>query len=191
MSRHLKSLAVAALAVLVCGSIVAISLAGGPGKRGPMDPRGEPAGLKKGVTECYKVWHNDDGWHVRVVNGRGTRDHRYQGTITVENGVLENIQSHLAKKNGEEAQWRHGAKKNEISWDFATPEKEDGINFKTSNGASTVTFKLTIDGKEVPDQIFVGKLCSNPESSSFTLLAHPGNGAEKKVSATPPKSGKK
>ena len=51
--------------------------------------------------------------------------------------------------------------------------------------------KLTIDGKEVPDQIYVGKLASHPESSSFTVLAHPGNGAEKKVSATTPKTGKK
>ena len=192
MSLHLKRLMAVALAVTVSASFIAICKAGGPGKRAPMDPRGEPEGLKKGVTECYKVWHNDEGWHVRAVNAKGSRDHRYQGTITVENGVIEEMHSHLAKKNGAEAQWKHGAKKNEISWDFATPEKEDGINFKASKGASRITFKLTIDGKEVPEQVYVGKLCSHPESSSFTVAAHPGeNNPEKRISAGPQKTGKK
>ena len=173
MSRNFKRAVILAMAVIVCSSAAAITKAGGPGKRPPMDPRGEPEGLKKGVVECYKVWHNDDGWHVRVVNGRGSRDHKYQGVISVENGVLDDIHSHLAKKNGVEAQWKHGGKKSEVAWDFATPEKEDGINFRASKGASAIRFSLTIDGKDMPDRIFIGKRGDHPESSSFELSAHP------------------
>ena len=189
MSHQIKRCGSWAMAIVVLGTAVSACLADGKNKRPEMDPRGEPAGLRKGVTECYKVWHNDDGWHIRVVNGRGSRDHHYQGTVTVENGVLENFQSHLAKKNGEEAQWRHGAKKNEISWDFATPEKEDGINFKTSKGESTVRFSFKIDGKDVPDQVFVGKRGDNPDSSTFTLVAHPGDSNPEKVTGGEKKTG--
>jgi hypothetical protein len=159
----------------------AICMADKPAKRSEMDPRGEPDGLKRGITECFKVWHNSDGWHVHVVNGKGSRNHRYQGSITVEGGVIENINSKLAKKNGMESQWKHGAKKNEISFDFATPEKEDGINFKASKGASAVRFSLKIDGKDVPDQVFVGKRGDNPESSTFMLVAHPGENNPGKI----------
>src|SRR4029077_11126337 len=91
MSRRIQRLLALFLCMVVAGTAVSVAIAGGPGKRPPMDPRGEAEGLKKGVTECFKVWHNEDGWHVRVVNGRGSRDHRYQGTITVENGVIEEM----------------------------------------------------------------------------------------------------
>jgi hypothetical protein len=157
------------------GTAVAAAIAAGPDKRQPMDPRGEPPGLKKGITECFKVWHNDDGWHVRVVNGRGSRDHRYQGTITVENGEIENLRSHLAKVNGVEKQWKHTAKKNQISFDFATSQNEDGINFRTSKGATIIRFSLKIDGDEVPQQIYVGKLGDHPDSATFVVPAHPTN----------------
>lgn len=177
------------LSIAVLGMIASIGLADGRNRRPEMDPRGEPEGLKKGVTECFKVWHNADGWHLRVVNGKGTRDHHYQGTITVENGVIESISSSLAKKNGEESQWKHGAKKNEVSFDFATPEKEDGINFKASKGASTVRFTLKIDGKEMPDRVFVGKRGDNPDSTTFTLIAHPGENNPEKVTGGAKKSG--
>jgi hypothetical protein len=173
MSRQFKRMVLLAVALIISASAVAVTKAGGPGKRPPMDPRGEPGGLRKGVTDCYKVWHNDDGWHVHVVNGRGSKDHRYQGTITVENGVVEDIHSKLAKKNGVEAQWKSGPRKNELSWDFATPEKEDGINFRLSKGAVVIRLTLTIDGKEIPDRIFIGKRGDNPETSTFEFAAHP------------------
>jgi hypothetical protein len=178
-----------ALALVLVVTIASVCLADGRNKRPEMDPRGEPEGLKKGITECFKVWHNADGWHVRVVNGKGSRDHRYQGTITVENGVVESISSHLANKNGAESQWKHGAKKNEISFDFTTFEREDGINFKASKGASSVRFSLMIDGKEVPNQIFVGKRGDNPASSTFVVTAHPGENNPDKLSTGAKKNG--
>ena len=181
MSRRIQHLLGVSVCLLIIGSMVPLAL-GGPGKRPPMDPRGEPEGLKKGITECYKVWHNEEGWHVRVVNARGSRDHKYQGTITVENGVIDEIRSHLAQKNGFEKQWKHGAKKNEITFDFSTNEREDGINFRASRGASAVRFSLKIDGNEVPQQIFVGKRGDHPEASTFSVAAHPGeNNPDKKV----------
>jgi len=189
MSQRMSHWAPKALAFVLLVAVASVCMADKRDKRPEMDPRGEPEGLKKGITECFKVWHNADGWHVRVVNGKGTRDHRYQGTITVENGVVESISSHLAKKNGEESQWKHGAKKNEIAFDFATPEREDGINFKASKGASSVRFSLRIDGKDVPDQIFVGKRGDNPASSTFVVVAHPGENNPEKITGGAKKTG--
>jgi hypothetical protein len=126
------------------------------------------------------VWHNEEGWHVRVVNGKGTKDHRYSGSITVENGAMEQVNSSLAKKNGAEKAWKHGAKKNEVSFDFSTPEKEDGINFKASKSATAVRFSLKIDGQDVPEQICVGRRGDHPDSSTFALDAHPGDRREVK-----------
>lgn len=190
MSLQLKRWTAWTLALAVFGTAVSVCSADGKNKRPPMDPRGEPDGhLKKGTTECFKVWHNSDGWHVRVVNGKGSRDHRYQGTISVEGGVIESMSSHLAKKNGQESAWKHGAKKNEISFDFATNEKEDGINFKASKGAAAVRFSLKIDGQSVPDQIFVGRRGDNPESSTFAVVAHPGENNPEKVTGGAKKTG--
>ena len=181
MSLQIKRWTACALALAVFGAAVSVCLADGKNKRPPMDPQGEPAGgLKKGTTECYKVWHNEEGWHVRVVNGNGSKDHRYSGTITVENGVMEQVNSHLAKKNGVEKEWKHGAKKNEVSFDFSTDKREDGINFKASKQASTVTFSLKIDGRDVPEQICIGKSADHPDSSTFALDAHPGDHREAK-----------
>ena len=177
------------LAIAVVGSVAAVCLAG-PGKRSPMDPTGEPEGLKKGETECFKVWHNQEGWHLRVVNGRGSRDHRYQGTISAENGVIENVRSHLARKNNASSQWKQGPRKTELTFDFATDEREDGINFTTSKGASTIQFTLKIDGNEVPQQIYVGKRGSHPEGSTFALDAHPhDNHKPETVTGSPRKTG--
>ena len=173
MSQHFKRLSVFATALLAVSLAVSVCMAGGKGNRPPMDPRGEPEGLKGGVLECYKVWHNDNGWHVHVVNGKGSKDHHYQGTITVENGVMEDLHSHLAKINGVQAQWKLGPKKNEVSRDFATPEKEDGINFRVSKSAVAIRLKLTIDGKNAPDRIFIGKRGDHPESTTFEVVAHP------------------
>ena len=181
MSLQLKRWIACALALAVIGTAVSVCSADGKNKRPPMDPAGEPEGhLKKGTTECYKVWHNEDGWHIRVVNGKGTKDHRYQGTIIVEDGVMEQVSSHLAKKNGAENVWKHGPKKQEVSFDFATFEKEDGINFKASKFARTVQFTLKIDGRDVPEQICVGKRGDHPDSSTFVLDAHPGDKREVK-----------
>jgi hypothetical protein len=182
MSRRFSRLFTLIICAVFAGSVVTAVGAADRGRRAPMDPRGEPSGLKKGVTECFKVWHNDDGWHVRVVNGRGSRDHKYQGTITVENGVFENVQSHLAKKNGAEKQWRQGSRKTELTFDFSTDEREDGINFKTSRGASAIRFSLKIDGKEVPQQIYVGGRGDHPDTSTFTVAAHPTNKSVERVS---------
>ncbi len=181
MSLAVKHFAFCALAITIFGSIGSVTVADGKNKRSPMDPRGEPSGhLKKGTEECFKVWHNPDGWHVRVVNGKGSREHRYQGTITVEGGVIENMSSHFAKRNGQENQWKHGAKKNEISFDFATKEKEDGINFKASKTATAIRFSLKIDGQSVPDRICIGNRGDHPESTTFALDAHPGDHREEK-----------
>jgi hypothetical protein len=184
MSLRIKHWATWIVGVSLLGSAVSVALADGKYRRPEMDPAGEPEGLRKGVTECYKVWHNSDGWHVHVVNGKGSKDHHYQGTITVENGVIENIRSPLARKNGEEAQWKHGAKKSEITWDFATPQKEDGINFNVSKTATSVRFSLMIDGKEMPDRVFVGKRGDNPATATFAVVAHPGQNPEKTTGAS-------
>lgn len=181
MSLQLKRWTACALALAVIGTAVSVCSADGKNKRPPMDPQNEPTGgLKKGTTECYKVWHNEEGWHVRVVNGKGSKDHRYSGTITVENGVMEQVNSHLAKKNGAEKMWKHGAKKQEVSFDFMTNEREDGINFKASKDATVVRFSLKIDGHDVPEQIYVGKRGDHPDSSTFALDAHPGDRREAK-----------
>ncbi len=181
MTRHIMRLAFASVAIPMFCIVVAAALAADKKGRTGLDPDGEPQGnLKKGTTECFKVWHNAEGWHVRVVNGKGAKDHRYAGTITVENGVVEQVSSHLAKKNGAEKQWKHSAKKQEISFDFTTDEKEDGINFKASKQATAVRFSLKIDGRDVPEQICIGKHNSNPASSTFELDAHPGDRREVK-----------
>jgi len=176
---NFSRLSVAAVVLGFLGLVTTAGLASQKRNRPEMDPRGEPDGhLKKGTTECFKVWHNEDGWHVRVVNGKGDRDHRYQGTITVENGVMEGITSHLARKNGAQSVWRQGPKKHEVSFDFATHEREDGMNFKVSKAATTIRFALKIDGRDLPDQIFVGRRGDNPESTTFVVDAHPGDRRE-------------
>ena len=193
MSLQFKRWTACALALAVFATVVSVCSADGKNKRPPMDPQGEPEGfhLRKGTTECFKVWHNPDGWHVHVVNGKGSRDHRYEGTISVEGGVIENIRSNVPKKTGLEAQWKHRTDRTEISFDFTTPEKEDGVSFKVSNAATAVRFSLKIDGKDVPDQILVGKRGDNPDSSSFSCAAHPGQKNPEQVTGGAKKTGNK
>lgn len=181
----------AAFAVIFGG--VALAAASAPDKKGraAMDPRGEPEGMKKMGSECYKVWHNEDGWHVRVMNTKGSHDHKFSGTITVEGGVMEEVHGQLAKKSGGESQWKHSAKKNELTFDFSPKDKEDGVNFRCSKAATDVKFTLKIDGKDVAQEIYVGKGASHPVSASFTVAAHPGETHGAPATASSPKIEKK
>jgi hypothetical protein len=160
-------------ALLVLSEEGAERAAAAQGKKGPLDPRGEPEGFKAGLTARYAIWHGKQGWHLRTTTGK--KAHDFQGKITVVGGQFENVTSHeLEKKGKARDRWTLTEPgKNEINFTFKTHNHIDGINFRVTAGATKIRFDVTIDGKADPETVYVGRNGLHPKKMPFALEAHP------------------
>jgi hypothetical protein len=138
------------------------------------DPQGKPDNFEPGKPAAYFVWHDRDGWHLRTTTAR--KLHRFRGTIEVDSGEITELLNHNSEARGPD--WaRRSRDKKKVTFDLKTDGQADGLNFKVSDNAETVTFSLNVDEGGAPTKrIFVGAQGRPPEASEFTLPAHPGRG---------------
>ncbi len=137
------------------------------------DPRGKPEGMEPGQTLRWYVWHSEDGvWHVRTTTK--SMQHEFRGTIRVVGGAIKAVNPVKLEGAGATKDWWTLSEGNKLlTLDLKTNGAMDGFDFEVGNKANDVVFTLTIDGKEKPELIYVGKKAANPSSSNFSLPAIP------------------
>jgi len=143
-----------------------------------IDAQGRPKNYKAGQSRRYAIWHEGDTWHVRTTTG--PKDgHTFSGTIQVVDGKMTNLKPVAVEKGGKSKKnLDYGSWNPEgtlFTFSFTTGKGgQDGFDLQVNDKAKSLKFVLKVDGKEVPDDIFVGAKNSHPKSATFSLPAHPG-----------------
>ena len=132
--------------------------------RWPTYVNGEPAGINPHTTGAIYMWHDRDGWHIRVTHKTNNR-RTFGGQLTTGGkfvGVkpvrLENNDKFVVSND-----------KHSITFLFHNRGYIDGINFRTAC-APSISFGFQSDGKTSPvSRIVIGKDSTHPTSNPFVI----------------------
>jgi len=136
-----------------------------------LDPEGEPAAFLKSTSPRFAAWRDRDGWHLRTTAGRGT--HHFKGRIRVEGGSIAQVSSFRGERIAPAAHWKLQKNKQEVTFDFRSGERLDGVRFRVSPNALRVVFALQLDGLEQPSVVVIGQKNQHPEVLPVSLPAQP------------------
>jgi hypothetical protein len=117
------------------------------------------------------VWRDRDGWHLRTTSDK--RPHQFKGQVRVEGGQFEKVSSYRGEKIAPAAHWKLQKNKQELTFDFRSGERLDGIRFRVSPNALQVMFTLQIDGSDQPGVVYIGRRNQFPEVLPMVLPARP------------------
>ena len=140
----------------------------------PAGVKGKPVGLAAGSRGGDYIWHDKDGWHLRVTHA--TDDKRvYTGVIhstkpmTKEPVALEKTDS-----------VKLSADRKTLTFSFANYGFIDGVDF-TTDCSQAVTFALRAGGRHLDrTRVYLGAKKAHPRHVPFTIRRH-----EPKVTPTP------
>jgi len=125
--------------------------------------QGMPAHLKAGAATGDYLWHDSNGWHLRVTHA--TKHQKvFTGTITATSPIT------FARVRDE----RHdkttlSADKKKLTFRFVNYGGIDGVDFGDACATST-HFAFAIDGhKASRNQIYIGRHSSRPGTNPFTI----------------------
>jgi hypothetical protein len=156
---------------------------------------GRPAAFEEGKRTMVAVWFEGGEWHIRATSKGGTAVITARVTIQggkLNGGNLEGFEQGPPPpkpgRNGRvpparQRQFAEADKKHdkiEVYPDktgfevrFVNYGKTDGLNFKVTDKAKTITFNFRIGGDDNPKQIVIGAGGVHPEKFPFVLPAHP------------------
>lgn len=146
------------------------------------DAIGRPKAFVQGMKPVIAVWYEDGVWNIRATSKQGpngTRGPRvlFTGLVRVEGdgfaGALQGLDQ--------------GPKSKKLAVDWVTPDADrrgfqfkfltvgftDGVNFKPGPKATSIRFRLLVNGDDDPRRIIVGTKGVHPASADFTLPAKP------------------
>jgi len=110
------------------------------------------------------IWHNGDGWHLRVVDRVDDVEHVYAGVITTDGSFtdINPIKNDSADEFGERGDQR-------LKYHFTLFNASDGLDWRVED-ASYLSFTLYRDGDLMPTRyIFVGESGEHhPSDNGFT-----------------------
>ena len=132
---------------------------------------GQPAGVHvRGAAGDY-LWHDANGWHLRVTH-RTTNKMVFAGRITASSPITftrvrdERRDKTVLSSDGKTLTFR-----------FVNYGGIDGVDF-TDACATTTTFGFAIDGhKAATNRVFVGAHSSRPTSNPFTITRQDSSAA--------------
>jgi hypothetical protein len=134
-----------------------------------LDPEGEPGVFSKQISSTYAVWRDRDVWHLRLKSDR--RTHHFQGQVRIEGGQFAQLSSYRGEKFAPAAHWKLQKNQQELTFDFKTGERLDGIRFRVSPNAQQVAFTLRLDGSDQPGVVVIGQKNQFPEVLPMVLPA--------------------
>lgn len=133
----------------------------------PAAVQGTPVTWKSGARAGDYLWHNSNGWHLRVTHV-GSRKIMFSGRIvsdqplTVAGVRLENSDAFTLS-----------ADKLTLTYRFANYGNIDGLNFRTAC-ATTLHVRGSMAGEKLPvGRIWVGRAGVHPLSNPFTIARQP------------------
>jgi hypothetical protein len=168
--RRVATVLVAALMVagIVVGSAAVSSADAGDGTacvngHWPADVQGKPGNLKAGGPTGLYVWHDTNGWSIRVTHP--TKTHvTFTGRITTD-GQLYGVERRT--ENNDRVVFSESA--NAVAYKFQNYGGIDGIDFKTKC-ANRLTFTGTLDGQTLKAaQVFIGANAHHPGGVPFVI----------------------
>jgi hypothetical protein len=130
----------------------------------PTYVNGRPAGIDPHTTGAIYMWHDANGWSIRVTHHTNNR-RTFSGQITT-GGTLGGVKAvHLEKSD----KFVLSPDKHTISFTFKNYGFIDGLNFFTKC-APSLSFGFQSDGKTSPlSRIVIGKGATHPTSNPFVI----------------------
>jgi len=131
----------------------------------------------KGGIGAFRIWHEDGKWHLRTSteNSEGKKEKLliFTGSVRCDGKLTVDAKS-LEKAGKVKDTIQPTADGRGFDFDFRTYGATDEAIFKVPDSAKTLTFKLKVDGENVPPiRILIGAKGERPEKSEFKLPANP------------------
>jgi hypothetical protein len=128
---------------------------------------GAPVAFAGGERAGDYLWHNADGFHLRVTH-RGDRRDVFAGTIR-SNAV---IAFRPVRLEGRDA-LSLSADRRTLSFRFHDYGHIDGVDFVTDCATSITLANPTADGRPLPTtRVYLGRTRAHPASVPVTLTRH-------------------
>lgn len=165
--------AAVSFALLAC-AFLAVGSAGEKTDVDPADPKGRPK-WKAGQAASFALWHEGNKWHMRTTAPKN-EVHQFGITMTIVKGSVGELKPVTVEKKGKTVDlgtWN----KERTQFKFLLSSGKafaDGFDFDVSADATNIKFSLQIDGKDVPNAVFIGSKGDHPAKATFTLPANPG-----------------
>lgn len=130
----------------------------------PASVQGMPATYHSGARAGDYIWHNSNGWHLRVTHaGDGKRT--FSGRI-VSDAPLRVAPVRLEKGDT----WALSDDHKTITYRFANYGHVDGLDFVTAC-ADSLSFLGKMSGEKLPvGRIWIGRTGAHPLQNPFTIL---------------------
>lgn len=161
MSRNLVWTALAIVATLLASTLTSARA------QDYMDTEGQPSLMRQGSLASYWIWHDREGYHVRVTTAHDRRTFTGRITFSRELGWVR------AYQLGAEDEVR--ATNDGIRFRIVSEKGLNGFNFRTGRD-NQATLHLEINDMEqqkLLQSVFLGQNNVHPMSNDFTLSGGP------------------
>ena len=129
----------------------------------PSWAEGRPANVHVRAAAADYLWHDANGWHLRVTH-HTTHRMVFAGRITSSDTI-----SYVRARDEKRDRTVRSADGKALSFRFTNYGGIDGVDF-TDACAATTTFAFTVDGHWTPlSRIVVGAQSTHPASNPFTI----------------------
>ena len=130
----------------------------------PSWTQGRPAGIDPRTTSAIYMWHDGNGWHIRVTH-HSTNLRTFSGQLATS-GTFHNVHPvHLEQSD----QFQVSSDLHNITFLFKNYGYIDGLDFHT-HCAPSISFSFQSDGKTAPPQkIVIGHNGVHPPGDPFVI----------------------
>lgn len=126
----------------------------------PAKSEGKPV-INVGAETGYFIWHDTNGWHLRVTTDGGTRS--FSGRIITRGNIRLNNRVAV-----ESPDYVRKVRPQVIEFKLRNSGAIDGFDFSTSG--AFLRFNLLLDGKRAPvSQIYTGSGRFNPPRNPMVI----------------------
>ncbi len=126
--------------------------------------QGEPKGLKAGDRAGDYLWHDKDGFHLRVTHAKGDRQ-VYTGVITASSPMRY---TPVKLEKGDIV--KLSSNRRTMSFSFVNYGRIDGANFHTDCATSLSVSRLHVgDANLAASHVYLGEHKRHPEHIPFTV----------------------
>ena len=130
----------------------------------PAVVQGRPSGINPFTTGATYMWHDGDGWHIRVTHHTNNM-RSFSGQLSTS-GTFANVKPvHLEKSD----QFQVSSDGHSITFLFKNYGHIDGLNFHT-RCAPSISLSFQSDGSESPpSKIVIGHTNAHPPTDPFVV----------------------
>jgi hypothetical protein len=130
----------------------------------PQWVQGRPDGIDPHTTAATYMWHDGNGWHIRVTH-RGDNRKTFSGQLSTQGNFVHASAVRLEKGD----QFQVSTDKHSLTFLFKNFGGIDGVNFHT-HCAPAIQFAFQSDGKSTkPSHIVIGQHNRHPRNNPFTI----------------------